>query len=94
MNNDDHINGWMQKLELCEMETSINHIVALLLYPLLCVVCEFMFLIISLCAIMTEAIPVGVRRRTTIVLVAVSYNSIWKSRLLCEYHLRLFCVSV
>lgn len=50
MNNQDHINGWRPKLEQCELETSINHIVALILYPLLCVVCDFVFLPIpSLC---------------------------------------------
>lgn len=50
------------------------------------VVYDLMFVFIYL-AIIIEAVLVGVRKGMTIALVAVSNKSIWKSRLLCEYHL-------
>lgn len=34
------------------------------------------------------------RKRMTIALIVGSNNSTWRSRLLCEYHLWLICVSV
>lgn len=56
------------------------------------VVSALICLYLSFLVTVIEAIQVGAGRRMTIALIAVSNNSTWSSRLLCEYHLLLTCV--
>lgn len=48
---------------------------------------------LSFVVIVTEAVLVGARRRMTIALIVVGNNRTWRSRLLCEYHLWLICMT-
>ncbi len=52
-----------------------------------CVLVTDCLLHLMLSFLLVEAALVGVRKRMTIVLIAVSNSSTWRSRLLCEYHL-------